>query len=379
MSTSPLIENYLRFIKPNKNMKRGIFLSIVLFIILVTFVAAQQGEFSVRFHSFGKNATIDLKKYLGESELYLVSRTENVIVDIDQEKGIATLRARPRWEGSEVIHFRTNESLSLVNETEEVAKFLEAVPEILFLRRIRDEELVKLFEGTIDPSILDVVKQIKREEIRKLSSEIEEHTIKIRINDEVDLKLEMGYIPAVSMDFSLGPEQEVEEEEGAEEEEEGLKVELSREAIIIILSAIGIVCFYFYIKYSKKRGEEREELVIERTISRDIKQLSLHKLRTLQRNLGKESSGEFINLFREFFSRYFGIGYDFEFKQLVRRVNDSDLSRHIKSEIKNFLSELEKRVYYPSEEWTEVYGKGQLSDKDLKKLIRQLKKIIRHL
>lgn len=371
-----LIENYLRFINPNKNMKRGIFIPIVFFIILVTFVAAQQGEFSVRFHSFGKNATIDLKNYLEESERYLVSRTTNVIVDIDQENGIATLRARSGWEGSEVIFFRTNESLAMINETAEVSQFLEAVPEILFLRRVKDEELIKLFEGTIDPSILDVVKKIKKEEIRKLSSELDENRLRIRVNEEVDLKLEMGYIPSVAMDFSLGEELEIEEKIKPKEE---LKLKINREIVIAILAVIGIVCTYFYMKHSHKKAIERKEFVLESTISQDIKHLSLHKLRRLQQSLDRGSSEEFMNIFREFFSRYFGIGYDFEFKQLARRVKDSDVSRHTKSEIKSFLGDISKLVYYPSEKYTEIYGECQISKKDLKKLIRKLKRVIRHL
>lgn len=357
-------------------MKRGAF--ILLFLIILTAVAAQD-EFSVRFHSFGKNATINLKDYLGESKYYVASQTLNVIVNIDQETGIATLTARQGWEGSEVVFFRTNESLKKIEGTEEVAKFLPAVPEILYLRRIREAELVRLFEGTIDPSILDLIKEIKREEIEKLTKEIRERTIMISVNDEVDLKMELGYVPMFSMDFSLGEKREV-EEEITPTKKEGIKLEINSTAIIIILAIILIICLFFYKKYAKKLEVKKEEKELEYVISKDIKHLSLNKLLKLQKELEKERSSErFVRIVREFFSKYFGVGYDFEFNQLIRRVKDSDIKRSMKNEIKDFLNDMAKIVYTPSEKWTDVYGEQRIPSKDLKKFISRFKRIIRKL
>lgn len=235
-------------------MKRGVFLSLLFFIILVAFVSAQQDTFNIRFHSFGRIATVDLKKYLGESELYLVSETKNVIVDIDQEKGIATLKARPGWEGSEVIVFRKNESLSRLNETE-IANFLESVPEIFFMKKIRDDELARLFEVTIDPSILEIIKLVKREEIRELSTEVGGRELRMSINNEVDLKIELGYIPSVSMDFSLGGRREVEPEIGH------LRLDVDDAIVIIVLSVIGLLFVYFGVRHfsAKKRDMAKDE------------------------------------------------------------------------------------------------------------------------
>lgn len=357
-------------------MKRGAF--ILLFLIILTAVAAQD-EFSVRFHSFGKNATINLKDYLGESKYYVASQTLNVIVNIDQETGIATLTARPSWEGSEVVFFRTNESLKKIEGTEEVAKFLPAVPEILYMRRIREEELARLFEGTIDPSILDLIKEIRKEEIEKLTKEIRERTIRISVNDEVDLKMELGYVPMFSMDFSLGEKREA-EEEIIPPKEEGIKLEINSTAIIIILAIALIICIFFYKKYAKKLEVKREEKELEYVISKDIKHLSLNKLLKLQKELEKERSSErFVRIVREFFSKYFGIGYDFEFDQLIRRVKDSDIKRGMKNEIKDFLNDMAKIVYTPSEKWTEVYGEQRIPKKELKKFISRFKRIVRKL
>lgn len=357
-------------------MKRGVTFLLIIFLVLIGYVIAQQGEFSVRFHSFGKNASIDLKQYLGESELYLASQSLNVITEIDQEKGIATITAKPGWEGSEVIYFRTNESLTKVNSTEEIAKFLPVAPEILYLRRIRDEELTKLFEGTIDPSVLDLIKEIKKEEITKLSKEIRQKTMIVRVNDEVDLKLELGYTPAFSMDFSLGAKKEG--EEAVKTKETGLNLKISNTILIIAASILCLAGLYFYRRYSTIKIEQRKEWEIDTAINKDIKRLNLNKLMRLQKDLGrKESSDEFIRIVRDFFSNYFGIEHDFEFKHLTIRVRDSDLGWFMKNRIISFLNDLSKTVYYPSEKWTEVYGQGQIPKSELKKLITKLRKIIR--
>lgn len=359
-------------------MKRGVTFLLITFLVLISYVIAQQDEFSVMFHSFGKNATIDLKQYLGESELYLASQTTNVIVEIDQQTGVAVLTARPGWEGSEVIYFRTNESLIKVNNTEEVAKFLPVTPEILYLRRIRDEELARLFEGTIDPSVIDLIKEIKKEEIRNISKEIRERTVKVSVNDEVDLNLELGYAPTFSMDFSLGEKQAGGEEVVKQPESTGFKLKVSNTLIIIIAAALAIIVIYFYRKHAKLKVEERKELELDYAIDKDVKQINLNKLLRLQKNLGsKESSDEFIRVVRNFFSSYFGIGHDFEVKYLIRRVRDSDLGWRMKGRIIDFLEDLSKIVYSPTEKWTEVYGGGQIPKQELKKLVTKLKKIIR--
>ncbi len=370
-------------------MKRGVTFLLFIFLVLINYALAQQGEFSVRFHSFGKNATIDLKQYLGESELYLASQPLNVIVEIDQEKGIATITAKPGWEGSEMIRFRTIESLTKVNDTEEIeslikvndteeiAKFLPVAPEILYLRKVRDEELARLFEGTIDPGVLDLVKEIKREEITKLSKEIRERTINVRVNDEVDLKFELGYAPTFAMDFSLG---EKKTEEEAKPKEKGLKLKISNTIILIIASVSVIIILYFYRKYSMSKREEKKEWELDYAISKDIKRLSLNKLIRLQKDLGrKESSDEFIKIVKDFFSSYFGIEHDFEIKHLARRVKDSDVDWRMKGKMIDFLDDLSKVFYYPTEKWVEVYGEGQIPEQELKKLVNSFKKIIRSL
>jgi len=359
-------------------MKRGAVVLLIIFLVFTSYALAQQDEFSVRFHSFGKNATIDIKSYLGESELYLASPSNNIIIEIDQKNGIATLQAGPGWEGSEVVYFRTNESLMKEADATEVAKFLPVAPEILYLRKIKDEELARLFEGTIDPGILEMIREVKREEITSLSKEIRQRTMIVRVNDEVDLKMEMGYSPSFSMDFSLG--KEVEEDEIAKPKETGLRVYIGRTIMAITALILIITTLYLYKKYSQIRAIQKREIGLEHAITQDIKKLNLNKLSSLQKNLERwDSSDRFIKIVREFFSSYFGIEYNFEFKHLIRRVKDSNLSWFMKNRIISFLDDFLKIVYYSSEKGTQAYGQGQIPKQDLQRLITNLRKIIRRI
>ncbi|MBU4501002.1 MAG: hypothetical protein KKA79_00295, partial [Nanoarchaeota archaeon] len=292
-------------------MKKAVFICIVFFIMVVSgVIAGYQDELSVMFHSFGKNTTIDLKKYLGESEYYITSSSLNVIVNINQNTGIATLAARPVWEGSEVIFFRKNESIAKTNQIELAAKYLPPIylppiPETLYLRKVGDEELVRLFEWTIDPRILDFIKDIKREEIKNLSISIDKNKLEMSINEELDLNVELGYIPSVSMDLSLGEKKEEPEREAIEKSKAGFEINYIIIGVFVILLIIAI---YLYVKYAKKLSIEKKETELDYVITKDIKRLAIFRLRKLQKDPTTE---KFLNIMREFFSKYFKIGYNF--------------------------------------------------------------------
>lgn len=353
-------------------MKRGILVFLV-FLTLLGIVLAQQNEISVTFYSFGKNATINLKNYFGEGHSYLVSETQNVIVTIDQETGIARIVAKPGWEGSEVIRFRTNESVK-VEETEEVTNL--STSEIFYPPETNDEyfqsveyeKMTDLFQGTIDPSMLEFVRLIEREEITSILKEIKGKTITIKVNDEVDLNLEQNYTSTVSMNFSF----DMNKKDGeAQPKETGIDSIISNITVITILLIIALLGIYFYSKeYVLRKKVKRKKP----TLDEDIKHLSLNKLKKIQNELHKkESFQDFMNVLREFFSKYFEIEHDFEFKQLMNRVEGSSLSGDKKDDIKGFLDDVSNVVNYSTEKLSQV------PTKNIKNLITKMKRIIHEL
>lgn len=355
-------------------MKKGLIIFFaIIFILAVSSVTSQ--EFSVRFFSFGKNATIDLKLYLGESEHYIVSKTENIIVTIDQRKGIAYLEAKPEWVGSEVVFFKVIEAGPIEERVKEKPKRIEEkeeekekkitplVPETLKEKAVVWGENVRLFGGTVDSSVLELFESIKKEDIKKISKKVEKNRVEININDEVELNFETGYMPKASMNFSLGPKAEgtVTAIEGQE-----LKTGASRTTIIIfnvIAFVIILLLIYLYINRSKVKQKYAGK--------RGLAESTIFQLKTLQRNLGASGSEEFLNVVRSFFSKYFGISYDFEFEELIKTIEESDADHRVKKSMITFVKALSKWMIGP--------GTGQIPERELKKLISTMRNILKNI
>lgn len=372
-------------------MKREMIIALVLSLIFITVIprigsqvtAPEEAEFGVRFHSFGKNATINLKEFLGESKQYLVSKTENVIVRIDQERGIAYLEARPGWEGTEQVFFKTIESqpiIEIVEEEEEKEEEpMPLVPENFSEEIPYEYEIpLRFFGGTIDASVLELLREIRREEIRKLSKKVEKDRLELSINEEIDFLLEKGTTPKISMNFSLVPQQaggEIESGEiGKEGSGEGVfktKTYLIIAIIVnVLLFLIVAIAIYSYIKRQKikPKKEKKEEL---EELGKDIKHSVLYELRLLQESLGGDSSRKFLDIVRGFFSREFGASYNFRFEELKDKIKDSDINESMKKETTYFINKLSTQVG--------KYGVDHIPKKELKRLIIQVKKIIREL
>jgi len=236
-------------------MKKEFFIVVFIFITLIIPTIAEKEEFSIRFHSFGKNATIDLRTYLGESVHYIVSETENVIVTIDQSVGTAYLEAKPGWNGTETVFFRRIESKAEVVESKPEPNQTQIEPIVLDdikEKPITYKEPPKFLENIIDESLADMLDDIKKEEIKKLTKVVEGDSLKLNVNDEIEFNLEVGSNPTVTMDFSLGPKQE----NGVEEE-----IDLENEtmtAVMINIITIILVAGMIYLFWQNKRFKNKK-------------------------------------------------------------------------------------------------------------------------
>lgn len=198
-------------------MKRGILLILLASIAFAAMASAQQDELTVRFRSVGQNATIDLRLYLGESTYYIVSKTTNVKVTIDQKKGLAYIEAAKGWEGTESIYFTTIEAQARqpnISESKPPTPPPPLVPE----ERpeevvIQYEEPLQILREMLDISLIDLVKDIRKEEIRTISKKASKDEVNININDEVNINIQKGYKPEITMDFSLVTGQGTQQEE----------------------------------------------------------------------------------------------------------------------------------------------------------------------
>lgn len=198
-------------------MKRGILLILLASITLIILASAQQDELTVRFRSVGKNATIDLRSYLGESAYYIVSKTAHINVTIDQEKGLAYIEAVKGWEGTESIFFTTIEAQARQPDIPE-SKPPTPPPPLVPEEKpeegvVQYEEPLQILREMLDISLIDLVEDIRKEEIRTISKKASKDAVSININDEVNINIQKGYKPKITMDFSLVPEQGTQPEE----------------------------------------------------------------------------------------------------------------------------------------------------------------------
>jgi len=139
----------------------------------------QENELIVRFYSIGKQASIDLKSYLGEADEYLyIKSSENVTVTINQEAGIATLIANPGWTGIEIITFTTRKSELVTGEKTVTPKTI---------TQITDSEISNNFYDFTNKTFSNIKENIEIQAIKSIKTEIKDDQLIINLNDEAEL------------------------------------------------------------------------------------------------------------------------------------------------------------------------------------------------
>ena len=343
-------------------MKKLLFLMIII-IILISGVFAEN-QLSVRFHSFGKNTTINLEEFLGESEQYIASKSSNIRVIIDQEAGIAKLYARPGWVGSETIVFTSIEKASnITNQT--LLDMLKTAEEFKYI--ITDKELDELTEDNVDKEMKWWVREIEQEEIKNIYSKIENKELLLNLNDEINFNINLNKEkPEINMEFKSAKDGSktivIPDIKG--------KFDISWVLIptVIILSLISIA---FIIS--------KREHIKESFGKIDQKRKTVRRLKNIKK-YDKESSKEFLKIINNFFSNFFDLRYNFEFDELKGKVKKSSLSVSKKIRIITFINKLSEIMFYSNtEKWAKVYGKGTIPPDKLKKLIKKAIGIIKNI
>src|SRR3989344_3518874 len=263
-------------------MKKAWFLAVFL-ILLFNLVIAQEenqeivsgNELLVRFHSFGKQASIDLKRYLGESEEYYYSASKNVTVTIDQENGIATLIAKPGWEGVETIRFTTSKPASLI-------KFRENPEE----RIITDSDIAKIFQELINKTFSNIIGGVELQNVRYIDTKLEGGEIIINLNNEAEIFFGVsGNKPETTLNILIpnaGPP-----------EIKSFEVSKLNPYVIALLSLIFIFIFRKQVK----------RLLFSKEIEIDLKNRMLIELFNIQKLKDqKEKEERLYHLLNKFFN-----------------------------------------------------------------------------
>ncbi|MBM3199453.1 hypothetical protein FJZ53_00855 [Candidatus Woesearchaeota archaeon] len=358
-------------------MKRGVvalLIGIAVIILVSSLVSSQQEELSVRFQSFGKNATINLKQYLGPSAYYHASKTTNIIVKIDQQKGTAYLTAKEGWEGSEVVFFKTNESLALVRP-EEKQKYIPIDPNKVQYKtyeeiKDKEEQVNRVFQTALDPSLVEIVKQVQKEKIEKITKEVKGNTVRVVINDQVDLKMKSGYNPALSIDFTLGTQSLA----STPPPKESLLSKIRQNWWFILFGLVVIA--YWYFKNIVKMPTIQKKYAGGYSKNEDLKWASLDRLEEIkERSESNISLEELVSVVTDFFSNY--LGYCPDIESVAMKVKNSDFDRGTKNQILKILDDISKLMYYSGKDWTSVQEESRMRKKGFKSLISRLESVIR--
>jgi len=321
-------------------------------------------ELSVRFHSFGKNTTINLKEFLGESEKYIASKSSNIRIIIDQEKGIARLNARPGWVGSEVIVFTSVEKASnITNQT--LLDMLKTAEEFQYI--ITSKDVNDIIKDNLDEKLKNRIEAIQQEEIKNMYSKIENKEFLLNLNNEVKFNINLAEEkPIINIDFTTS--KEAPKTIVLPEIKEKFDISWVLIPVVVILSLITIA---FIIS-------KREE--IKKSLGKiELKRIAINKLKNIKKYDRKDST-EFLRIINNFFSDYFDIRYGFEFKELKNVAKKSNLGITKKIKLIYFINGLSEIIFYSNtEKWANVYGKGTIPPDKLKKLVKKSINLIKSL
>jgi hypothetical protein len=337
---------------------------LVIILLILTFYVYADNQLSVRFHSFGKNATINLKEFIGESEQYIASKSNNIRIIIDQEKGIAKLYARPGWVGSETVVFTSIEKASnITNQT--LLDMLKTAEEFKYV--ITTKEINEIIKDNLDKKLKNRIKEIHKEEIKKIYSKIENKELLLSLNDEVNFKINLAEKEPI-MDIEFITSKETTKTIVIPDIKEKFDISWVLIPSIVILSLIAIA-----IIISKREDITKKFRKIE------LKRNTIKKLRKIKK-YDRKASREFLITINNFFADFFDLRYDFEFEELKKNIKKSDLKIIKKIKLIYFINELSNIIFYSNtEKWAKVYGKGTIPPEKLEKLIKRSIRLIKNL
>lgn len=284
----------------------------IIFVLLTSLVIAQENielipseeRLDVNYHSFGGQYTIDLKKYLGDGP-YTVSKTKNVIVDINQKTGKAIITPSLGWQGSEIIRFVLNKTKAIITLPKET------------FREIEIGKIV-IFQDVFDR----VVEDIKKENIKKLESGFRDNKLFISINDEVNLFA--GYDKDLKPEFTF----DILLANKGVEVQYGLLEGINLPLIILIL--IGIILVYIF----------RDMIISIVRVEKDKKNIKKIFLSKLSRY--KEDEEKILDLTEAFFEKFLNIKKDSSLYLLDLALEKRDIKGDLKQEVIDLFKHLNK-------------------------------------
>jgi len=346
---------------------------VLILVIFLSIALADDDEFSVRFHSFGKEVTIDLSKYLGDAENYTYIPASNVEVKITNN-GTAIITAKQGWVGSEVITFvKQDYEKKEVPKTPTKSKWL-----VMNLEDIEEnmnqeitEEFNSFFEDSIDSTLSILIESIETEEL-DLEKELSTKRAKLNLNNKINLDINTNSeTTLIAMEILPGYELD------------NQKIKLTAPQIInernlsymYIILIIMVLIFYIYLILTN-RIKTKPHTKIEK---RQLKSTTIKLLNRIEPD-SKDSMHELLDTFELFLIQYLGLRKNFSYDELIIKLKESKLSKARKQKALNIMKKISYELFKGhSSKWFDLYGNKKTNAEKIEKLIKNIKIFIRTL
>lgn len=342
-------------------MKRGIIL--IVFLLSISIVSAE--ELVVRYHSPSDPQTISLEEYLGKSSNYYVNYSEDkVTVVIDLKNRTATIISDKNYTGVITIKFSTEPLQEEAPKEKVPLKSLSMLPKGNYKTlEISPEELQRLMKYSITPDLQDQLKNVKKENIDFIYSEVKDNKLYVNINKEADFQIEFSEDkPIVNLDIKIPKVNATLVKTEIIKEKTVYDV---RDYLIPILAIFLIILITMFLREGVRRIKERKPVSHEKIQKQD----ALRRLKQIESNPDKFLFERYIAIVRSFFSSYFKIENEFTYNELNQEIKNKVKDKSKQDFLLSLFSDISRLSY----------SQDKVKPSDVKDLIRRTKKAIRTL
>ena len=371
-------------------MKKIKLITILVFLLFAVNIAAQSNLVSsfekvsgtedptlkISFHSWGENreTQINLDQYFpikrDPNNRYVYLAPAEISVTIDQNTGVATLKAFSQWTGTRDILFSLTDVYNIERATSSLQSYKELISKQRAPTRIKEtfEDLpsYSLFEKVLDDL------EAKSSPNQDIKVEKQGNNIKINVAKTINLDVDLDTLTEDSLptlnpriSLSIQPDEIISEEEASS----GLSFFIFI-PLYIILATLAVLGG-FYIR--KNRDRFAKILKKEKSVEKD----GVEKLRSVSKglssinsSLNKEKIEKSISDTFEEIKKFFNVvttnSYEYSYSEIEENKLEKKLSPKLKKRLIEFSSEI-----------SDVRFKGEtIETSEIKKIIDKTKRLI---
>ena len=288
---------------------------LLLFLILIPLVLAQNDELRVRYKSPAKDILLDLTQYLGEDP-YFHTKTDNVTVTIFPN-GTALLSADSSFKGVEEIIFTRDLSKITENGTIIKAPVTRPIPKNITKTKVTENIISDTVQGALTSDTFDILKKgVNITLLESVNISIKDKKLFLTINDKVKVEAAIEKNtrkPEITTNILFPFETKL--------DEKALKFNISPFLFVIPLLAITGLAIYLRLRKRHKRHLKRKKPNL------------LPQIHKIERNIKDNPYEDFNILLDKFFDSYL----DIEKGSTIYSLHEVLRARNIKGMLKQEL------------------------------------------